>query len=172
MRLFWAFLLLPIIEIALFVVIGGEIGVWATLGWIILAGVLGMALIRQQGAQAALDFQQSLQQLRDPSESMGQRSLKMLAGVLLIVPGFFTDFLALLLLVPGVRRLILSQIAAKARTAHVSFGFPGQEARNRDAGVIDGEYVIQDDPYVPQSGKTLPGPDHDDDLGNSGWTRH
>ncbi len=176
MRLFWAFLLLPIIEIALFVVIGSEIGVWATLAWIILAAIAGMALIRRQGVEAAMDLQQPLQDLRDPAKNMGKRSLLMLAGVLLIVPGFFTDFLALLLLIPGVRHLILRQIAAKARVATVSFGFPGAGASNRDAGVIDGEYVIQDDPYVPQSGKTLRSPGDDDisdDIpGNSGWTRH
>lgn len=172
MRLFWGFLLVPIIEIVLFVVIGGEIGVLATLAWLFLAGMAGMALIRYQGTQAAMDIQQSLQQLREPSTPVAQRSLLMVAGILLIIPGFFTDFLAVLLLIPGVRNLILRQIAARAGASRVSFGFPGTESRYRDAGVIDGEYVIQDDPYVPQASNELPGPDDDKRNGQSGWTRH
>lgn len=172
MKLFWAFLLLPIIEIALFIIIGGEIGVMATLAWLFLAGVAGMALIRYQGRQAAMDFQQSMQQLRAPSQPIGQRSLLMVAGFLLIIPGFFTDFLALLLLIPPVRSLILRQVAARAGVANVSFGFPGTQSRHRDAGVIDGEYVVQDDPYMPHAGGRLPGPQDGKDNDSSGWTRH
>lgn len=177
MLLVWTFLLLPIIEIALFVVIGGEIGVWATLAWVMLAGVAGVALIRRQGQLAALDLQRSLQDLRDPSRQVADRTLLVLAGVLLIVPGFFTDALAFLLLVPPLRQLVLRQIASRARGVRVSYGFPTDRGGARDAGVIDGEYVVQDDPYVP----THPGaegarPGDDRRLGkpggHSGWTRH
>lgn len=172
MFVLWLFLLLPIIEIALFIVIGGEIGVWATLGWVILSAVAGSALIRFQGRQAAMDLQQSLQELRDPTRPMAHRSMKMLAGLLLIVPGFFTDAVGLLLLIPVVRDLVLRQIAARAKVSGVSFGFPGTGPRPADAGVIDGEYVIHDDPYVVQSGHEIEGPNPEQKPGNSGWTRH
>ncbi|WP_294924714.1 FxsA family protein [uncultured Paracoccus sp.] len=167
MRFLWIFLLLPIIEIALFVVVGGEIGVWAVLGLVVLAAFAGVALIRWQGMQAALDLQQSLDQLRDPARPMAHRTLLALAGILLIVPGFFTDALALLLLLPPVRNLILRRVAARARGVRVSYGFPHE----RDAGVIDGEYVIQDDPYLPPETGAR-GQDDDGRPGNSGWTRH
>ncbi|AGT10464.1 FxsA family protein [Paracoccus aminophilus] len=176
MRVLWLFLLLPIIEIALFVVIGGEIGVWATLAWVVLSAIAGMALIRFQGQQAALDLQQSLQELRNPSQPMAQRSFKMLAGMLLILPGFFTDALGLLLLLPPVRSLILRQIAARVKTSSVGFGysggFPGAQRPGGSNGVIDGEYVVQDDPYIPQSSGQIGPGDSSQKPGNSGWTRH
>lgn len=187
----WIFVLLPIIEIALFVVIGGEIGVWATLAWVLGAAVAGVALIRWQGAQAALDLQKSLNDLRDPSHGVGQRSLLILAGFLLIIPGFFSDALAFLLLIPPVRTLILRQIASRARAGvkqaglRFTYGYPTGQQGGRDSGVIDGEYVVQDDPYPAQS--SLPDPSEDGGAskgppkgpsksqpngGKSGWTRH
>lgn len=182
MRLSWVFMLLPIIEIALFVIIGGEIGVLATLAWLFLAGIAGMALIRHQGAQAAMDLQQSLQQMRGTTTPMADRTLLMIAGVLLVVPGFFTDFLAGLLLIPPLRKQIVKQIAARTTVTGAGFGFGGAQSRYHDAGVIDGEYVIQDDPYVPPSDASLPRPgadgangsgrDRGNSNGNSGWTQH
>lgn len=182
MRLSWVFMLLPIIEIALFVIIGGEIGVLATFAWLFLAGFAGMALIRNQGARAAQDLQQSLQQMRGTGTPVAERSLLMIAGVLLVVPGFFTDFLAALLLIPFVRKQIVKQIAARTVVTGAGFGFGGAQDRYHDAGVIDGEYVIQDDPYVPPSDAGLPHPDAGGrggngsgpvkGNGNSGWTRH
>lgn len=184
MWLLWIFVLLPIIEIALFVIIGGEIGVWATLALVMLAAVAGAALIRRQGMLAAHDLQQSLRELRDPARPMAHRSLLSIAGVLLIVPGFFTDFMALLLLFPAMRNLLLRRIGAgvQGRSAGVRFdyGFPPQGANRPDAGVIDGEYVIHDDPYVPphEAGGEPDGDSAQGDdrrprpIGHSGWTRH
>lgn len=174
MRLMWTFLLLPIVEIALFVLIGGEIGVWATLALVVLAGVAGVALIRQQGTRAALDLQQSLNGLRDPLQPIAHRTLLLIAGLLLIVPGFLTDALALLLLVPAVRRLILGRFSAGPSSMRFSYGFPHGSAASRDDGTIDGEYVIHDDPYLPKDGADpSSGSDKKSgDGGKSGWTRH
>lgn len=169
MRLLWSFLLLPLVEIALFVLVGQQIGVWATIGLVILSTMAGIALIRQQGTQAALDFQASLNGLRDPTQGIADRTLKSIAGLFLIVPGFLTDALALLLLVPPVRALILRRFAAQGASVRFSYGYP---QKRRDPGVIDGEYEIQDDPYLAPDA-TLPGPrDDKPGPGNSGWTRH
>lgn len=180
MWLLWVFVLLPIVEIALFVVIGGEIGVWATLALVVLAALAGSALIRRQGMMAAHDLQQSLRELRDPARPMAHRTLMVVAGMLLIVPGFFTDVLALLLLVPGVRRLLLRRIGAGVRVSsagmRVDYGFPPDGSARPDAGVIDGEYVIHDDPYVPPRDARLDSAEGEERpphrLGHSGWTRH
>lgn len=172
MPLAWTFLLLPIVEIALFVVIGGKIGVGATLLWVVLSAVIGVALLRHESREAAQDLQQSLQQMRDLNRPIGDRTLKMLGAVLLILPGFFTDFLGLLLLIPPVRHLLMRQVAARTRTT-VSFGFtrPPYGARP-DEDIIEGEYEIYDDPYAtpPQKGISDQRPDRKG--GPSGWTRH
>ena len=99
------------------------------------------------------------------------------AGLLLLVPGFFSDALGLLLLLPGVRRLLMRRIARR-----VVAGRAGMHAATMrrdphrppyDQGVIDGEYIVADDPRAPVD---LP-PELGDDqplrrTGGSGWTRH
>lgn len=109
------FLLYPLIEIALFVVIGGQIGLWATLGLVVLGVLAGLLLIQGQGLKARADMMAALQAAEDPTRPMAHNALLMLAGVLLIVPGFFSDLLALSLLVPGVRRAVLGHLGRRVR---------------------------------------------------------
>lgn len=170
MRLIWVFLLLPIVEIALFVKIGGWIGVWGTLALVVLTAMAGVALIRHQGTQAALDFQQSMDRMRDPLHPMAQRTLLSIAGLLLIVPGFLTDALGVLLLLPQVRGWILRRFSAAGQNIRFSYGFPQGGAGSRGDDTIDGEYVIHDDPYLPEDGRNPM--DRGADHKKSGWTRH
>ncbi len=107
------FVLYPLIEIALFVLIGGKIGLWATLGLVMLAGMAGLLLIQGQGLRARADMMAALRSAQDPSRPMAHGALRMLAGVLLIVPGFFSDLLGLALLVPGVRDAVLAHLARR-----------------------------------------------------------
>ncbi len=67
MWLFWLFLIIPIIEIALFIQVGGFIGLWPTLGLVVLTAVIGSTLMRSQGARALSEVQRSMSELRDPS---------------------------------------------------------------------------------------------------------
>lgn len=94
-RLLLFFLLLvPILEIALFVVIGGAMGVWATLGWVLLAAFVGVQLIRLEGIGAMYRARDALFRGEPPSQALWQGGLRMAAGALLVVPGFFTDAVA------------------------------------------------------------------------------
>ncbi|TJZ85125.1 FxsA family protein [Paracoccus hibiscisoli] len=177
MRLIAMFLVVPIIEIALFIQVGGLIGLWSTLALVLLSAVAGVALMRSQGAQAGREIQRSLSEMRDPSQPMAHGAMIIAAGLLLVVPGFFSDALGLLLLIPGVRRLLMRRIARR-----VVAGRAGMHAATMrrdphrppyDQGVIDGEYVVADDPRAPVD---LP-PELGDDqpprrTGGSGWTRH
>ena len=90
----WVFALIlawPLLEIGLFVVVGGWLGLWATLAWVVLSAVLGVGLIRWQGMGALREVRGGawLQAL----QPMAHGALIMLSGMLLILPGFFTDFL-------------------------------------------------------------------------------
>ncbi|WP_347138134.1 FxsA family protein [Paracoccus sp. SSK6] len=177
MWLLWLFVALPIVEIALFIQVGGLIGVWATLGLVVLAAVAGMAVIRSQGAHAWLEAQRSLAQLRDPSRPLAHGMMLMVAGLLLIVPGFFTDIVALLLLIPPVRDLVMRQAGRRmgVRTVH-----SGRREAHRPPyadGVIDADYVVEDDPpaRAPRPPLDLPedlAGDQPNRRGSSGWTRH
>lgn len=176
MWLLWLFVALPIVEIALFIQVGGLIGVWATLGLVVLAALLGMAVIRSQGAHAWLEAQRSLAQLRDPSRPLAHGMMLMIAGALLIVPGFFTDIMGLLLLIPPVRDLVMRRAGRRMRVGSV------RVATRREAhrppygdGVIDADFVVEDTPPHPRPPLDLPEDVTDDQpsrRGGSGWTRH
>lgn len=178
MWLFWLFLALPIIEIALFIQVGGAIGLWPTLALVLLSGALGLTVLRAQGARAMAEVQRSVNELRDPGRPMAHGALIMLAGVLLLVPGFFTDIVGLLLLIAPLREWIMRRIAARVGVSHMSAEgrFRREPYRPPFAdGVIDGDYVDEDEErehgardHPPSPDAPLPPPR----SGNSGWTRH
>lgn len=98
--------LLPVIEIALFIEIGGAIGLAATLLWVVLSALIGVQLIRRQGLATMARVQETMATGGMPVEELSQGLCVIAAGVLLIVPGFFTDAVALLLLIGPLRRTL------------------------------------------------------------------
>ncbi|MBP7240592.1 FxsA family protein [Amaricoccus sp.] len=153
-----ALLALPIVEIALFILVGGWIGLWPTLGLVVLAGLAGVAVIRAQGAQAFERLRVAAATDSDPSGPMAHSALLVLAGLLLIVPGFFTDALGLLLLVPQVRQAAIRRFAGKVSRRTVVFTTGTGSRRPRDGEAIEADYEVLDD--VPP-----------EQRGASGWTR-
>lgn len=153
MPLLLLFVLLPLLEIAGFVIVGGWIGLWPTLALVVLAAMAGMALIRAQGAGLAFDLRGEMGRMRDPLSPMAHRAMKVLAGILLILPGFLTDIAALLLLVPPVREAIIRAIAARMPP------MPAQGGPRSGVTVIDAEYFEVDPGSVPRRN------------GPSGWTQ-
>ena len=113
MRLIAMFLVVPIIEIALFIQVGGLIGLWPTLALVLLSAVAGVAIMRSQGARAGMQIQRSLAEMRDPSRPLAHGAMIIAAGLLLLLPGFFSDALGLLLLIPAVRTMLMAQLARR-----------------------------------------------------------
>ena len=111
-----AILALPIVEIAGFVVIGGRIGVLATILWVVLAAMLGIGLIKRHGLDALRRARDALRGGRNPTAELADAALVTLAGVLLLVPGFVTDAFGLVLALPPVRRRIIAWLGARLRT--------------------------------------------------------
>lgn len=178
MPLLIAFILIPLIEVALFVLVGGWIGLWPTIGLVILSAVIGMTLIRSQGRRAMAELQQSFQTLSDPTRPLAHGAIILFAGALLLTPGFFTDAIGLLLLIPGVRDALLRLAGRHVTVASAGFGFDGaKQPRHgwpgRPDDVIDGDYVVQDDPYTSRDDIELPDPKPRDSRTHrpSGWTR-
>jgi UPF0716 protein FxsA len=157
MWLLLAFVAVPMIEIALFIQVGGFIGLWWTLAIVLATAVAGSLLVRMQGALALAQLRGSLQELRDPTEPIAHGALILFAGALLLTPGFFTDTVGLLLLVPAVRSSVLRFLASRVRVERFTVGMPPRREQHRP-DVIDGDFVEIDpdnDPRPP-----------------SGWTRH
>jgi UPF0716 protein FxsA len=104
MWLFILFVAVPIIEIALFIQVGGWIGLWATLAIVVLTAALGTVLVRAQGLQTLRTLQSNVERGGDPMGPIAHGALILLAGVLLLTPGFFTDAVAVALLIPTATR--------------------------------------------------------------------
>ncbi len=106
MWLFLAFVGIPLIEIALFIQIGGAIGLAPTLIIVILTAVLGTFLVRNQGRIALGNLQRSFSELNDPTEPLAHGAMILISGALLLTPGFFTDAIGFSLLLPPVREAV------------------------------------------------------------------
>lgn len=156
MWLFLAFLLVPLIEIALFIQVGGALGLWPTLMIVIVTAIIGTALVRAQGSQALGQVKSSFNEMRDPSEALAHGAMILFSGALLLTPGFFTDAVGFALLVPGIRLAVFKWARARINVATFS-SHPHQHQQRAD--VIDGEYAEVD--VTP-----------DDKAGPSGWTKH
>lgn len=107
-------LALPLTEIGVFIAVGSRIGVFATIALVIATAVLGAILLRIQGFGIVTRIRKSMDEGVVPGRELVHGLMIMLAGVLLLVPGFVTDTLGLLLFVPAVRdaawRFISSRI--------------------------------------------------------------
>jgi len=94
------FISVPVIEIAVFIQVGDEIGLWSTIGLIILTAIIGTALLRQQGLQTLMRAQTQMQQGALPAQELFNGACLLIAGLLLLTPGFVTDSIGFLLFVP------------------------------------------------------------------------
>jgi UPF0716 protein FxsA len=109
-------LALPLVEIGLFVTLGAKLGLWLTLAWVVLTGVAGVLLLKGLALSGGQRLREGLQDgLHDPLSPIAHKALMGIAAVLLILPGFFTDALGLILLVPPVRSLIIRAMANRMR---------------------------------------------------------
>lgn len=113
-------LIVPAIEIAIFIKVGQLIGAWKVVGLIFLSAILGAALLRYKSISAIRRIDQDLKQGRTPDAGLFDAFLIVVGGVLLIIPGFASDIVGLLLMVPVVRRLIRNFI--RTRVTATTFG--------------------------------------------------
>ena len=107
---FLAFVLTPIIEIGLFIEVGGLIGLWPTLAIVLLTAFAGTFLLRMQGLQVLRKAQSAMAAGEMPLDPVIHGLFLLVAGALLLTPGFATDAFGFLLFVPAVRSWIGSKI--------------------------------------------------------------
>ncbi len=134
--------LLPLLEIAGFIIVGRWIGVLATLFLIIATTALGLFVLRVQGFQTLMNMQRRVAAGEHPAIDMLDGSLMMLGGLLLVLPGFITDTIGLLFLIPGLRLLILRWLIKKGAVVPK----PMEEQQKEYYGrVIDADFKREDD---------------------------
>jgi len=128
-----AIVALPIIEIALFIVIGQAIGLLPTLLGIVLTAVAGGLVLRWQGMSVLRELQTRLSRGEMPARQMGDAVLIGLGGVLLLLPGYLTDLIGLLLLLPPARQLIYRLLARHLKIVEAT----SADYRTVDPGLIE-----------------------------------
>ena len=104
MWLLLLFILIPLLEIWLFILLGGFIGIYPTLFIVLLTAILGTFLVKTQGINVLKEIQSKFNELENPTEPIAHGAMILFAGALLLTPGFFTDTVGFFLLLPTVRR--------------------------------------------------------------------
>lgn len=156
------FVAIPVVEIGLFIQVGGAIGLWPTLIIVIATAFLGSWMVRAQGALAMENLRRSFSALQDPSEPLAHGAMILFSGALLLTPGFFTDAVGFALLVPPIRNAVFTFLKSRIHMQGFSVR-PGMGGQRSDPNVVDGEFTD----ITPGKRPTHPPVD-----GPSEWTKH
>ena len=154
------FIAVPIAELYVIIQIGQAIGVLPTIGLLILDSVLGAALMRAQGRAAWMRFNRALAEGRVPGREVLDGALVIFGGALLLTPGFLSDLLGLILLLPPTRAIVRTMLVRRFGARIAAGAASGAQARmgrmfTFEAGARPG----------PRSGRgARPGSAHDDDV--------
>lgn len=149
-KLFLLFAILPIVEITVLINIGDQIGGWNTVAIVIVTALAGAYLVRQQGLSTLLHAQQKMQTGNIPGQELAEGLLLVIAGVLLVTPGFITDGLGFLLCLPMTRPVIakslLKQLSVQVVSQKTQNGqFYNQQRPSSNDDIIEGEFEHKDD---------------------------
>lgn len=158
--LLFVFIIMPIAEMAVLIQVGGMIGVFNTIGFVLLTAVLGAWLLRQQGMATLLKANQRLNSGELPAKEVAEGLILAVGGVLLITPGFITDTIGFLCLIPFTRywlsALALKRMVASSKSGGFYFRSSGGQSpfgdrnnpfgqqrpfdRDGNGDIIEGEY--------------------------------
>lgn len=132
-----ALIFLPLLEIAVFIWVGGLIGVLPTILLTVLTAMAGTVMLRQQGLSLLMRMQRELDAGHAPGNEVMEGAMIVLASILLLIPGFVTDAVGLLLFVPPVRAALASFIISRSNVVIVPGGAPGPGRHRADEHVVD-----------------------------------
>ncbi|UPQ87794.1 FxsA family protein [Vibrio sinaloensis] len=155
------FIFVPIIEIGLFIQVGGYLGIWPTIALVLITAFVGASLVRSQGLQTLMSVQTRLQQGELPAQQILEGVMLAVAGVLLLTPGFMTDALGMLVLLPAPRAVMAKYLMSKMVVKSVGGGFHGSfngqpfeqgpfeqdpfKRHDSSGNTFEGEYQRKDD---------------------------
>lgn len=142
---FWPviFLVIPVIEVYLLIEVGGLIGAGWTILLIIITAVIGVNLLRQQGISTLTRANQAMSQGQIPAMEMMEGLFLAVGGALLITPGFFTDAIGFICLLPFTRRGIIKYLLLNS-TIKASYSVHQEKQSRSDRHTIEGEFHRED----------------------------
>ena len=136
MRYFFLFLIIfPFIEIYTLIVIGGSIGAFNTMLWIFFSGIMGLYLLRNQGLKTLLDIQSKKTVFEPTADNFLKTIFTPIGGFFLLIPGFITDVIGILVLLPITRIFILGLLFSYLRPIG-----QGSGTNKNNGDWIEGEY--------------------------------
>ena len=146
--LFILFIVVPVIEMYLLIQVGGVVGAGWTILMVVLTAVIGAALVRSQGFGLISKVQTQMAQGKMPAMELAEGMIILVAGALLMTPGFFTDALGFACLIPPLRRAMIKYLAqkgvVKATGFQAGFGSGGATGKPSEAphspDVLEGEF--------------------------------
>ena len=138
-RLLLLFVFLPMIELYLLIMLGARIGPMPTIGLIVLTGILGATLARQQGLSTLAKIQNELRQGRAPTQELAEGAMILVGGLVLLTPGILTDIFGFAMMVPGIRKSLAKQFKIRFPQgfASTNTGFQSGQKSRDDDDVID-----------------------------------
>lgn len=147
------FIAVPVIEIGLFIQVGGVLGLWPTLALVLITAFVGASLVRSQGLHTLMTVQQRIQRGEMPAQQIVEGVMLAVAGVLLLTPGFMTDVMGMLVLLPAPRAMLAKYLMSKMVVTNMSSGFQSshfeQDFHSRSSRhggqTFDGEFERKDD---------------------------
>ncbi len=159
--LFLLFIIVPIIEIMVLMNVGAWLGAWPTIAIVIVTAWLGAKNVKQQGIATLQSVQTKMSQGEMPSSEIVAGLLLLVAGVLLVTPGFVTDFFGLSLLIPQVRKALIKSVqqhlTAAAGSSNQGFSFHSQSFNQQPFNQNTFEHDAKDIEDNKHQGETLDG---------------
>jgi UPF0716 protein FxsA len=134
--LFLTFMIVPLIEIAFFVVIGNAIGLWPTLAGVLVTAIVGSLVLRFQGMAVFNDIRQQMARGQVPARALADAALIGAGGLMLLLPGYFSDIIGILLLLPPTRSAIYAFLRSRIQIMPMG-GFAPPRHSGPDRGTID-----------------------------------
>ena len=141
--LFLAFLLVPLTEIYVLIQVGSVIGALSTVILVVFTAVLGAALIRAQGLATLARMRATMDRGEVPAMELLEGACLLVAGALLLTPGFVTDTVGFALLIPGLRRGMALGLLERG-VIRTTTGPTGPAGSGEPGRVIEGEYRRED----------------------------
>lgn len=139
------FIGVPLLEIYLFIKVGDVIGAWPTVALVVLTALAGVAMMRAQGIATLRRARASLSRDELPAYELLEGVTLLIGGALLLIPGFFTDALGFLCLLPMTRRLLLLRLMPRVKLIVNARGRRSAPGGTNAGRIIDGEYTRKSD---------------------------
>lgn len=153
------FILVPVIELNVLIRVGESLGSWTTVGLVFFTAIVGVSLVRSQGISTLMQVQQKLARGEAPGQEIVEGMMLALAGLLLLIPGFVTDAIGLLLLTPLTRTPVAGFLYKRMQVkVAANGGFQGGFGPGAHSGGSPfGQNPFNSDNQNPQGGNTFDG---------------